>query len=341
MEQPHNEEGLKNHHYGDGSNFITITGKEYVDIFPAWDWQKIPGTTIVQQPALPHWNELAKKGLTDFVGGVTNGSYGAAAFDFACVHDPLKARKSWFFFDKEYVCLGAGIQSKADYPVVTTVNQCLLNGDVIIQTGKGRQTPLHGKHALNNVSWVWHDKVAYLFPEPVDINCNNTTQSGSWRSINHQAWATDELVKKDIFCLWFDHGPRPVKASYSYIVMPDVESKVVAAYNRKPAVEILSNTPELQAVRHKELQITQVVFYTAGEIQLSKDIKVEAKSPCLLMVMMNGKKVKSITVSDPSRKLKALEFIFTVGKKSTVIPVELITQDGYAGNSINVFNLPL
>ena len=73
VEVPHNEEGLKNHHFADGSNFLSRTGREYIDIFPVWDWQKIPGTTVVQKPALPHWNQIVKKGLTDFVGGVSNG----------------------------------------------------------------------------------------------------------------------------------------------------------------------------------------------------------------------------------------------------------------------------
>ena len=141
MEQPHNEEGIKNHHYSDGSNFVTRTGKEYFDIFPVWDWMKIPGTTITQKPAIPHWNQLAKKGLTDFVGGVTDGKYGAAAMDLCCVHDSLKARKSWFFFDNEYVCLGTGINTTEDFPVATTLNQCLLNKGVVVKT-KDRSTTL-------------------------------------------------------------------------------------------------------------------------------------------------------------------------------------------------------
>jgi chondroitin AC lyase len=41
-----------------------------------------PGTTVVQKPVLPHWNQIVKKGLSEFVGGVSNGSYGAATFDF-------------------------------------------------------------------------------------------------------------------------------------------------------------------------------------------------------------------------------------------------------------------
>jgi chondroitin AC lyase len=332
MEQPHNEEGLKNHHYGDGSTWITMTGKEYVDIFPAFDWQKIPGTTIVQQPALPHFNELAKKGLTDFVGGVTDGKYGAAATDFACVHDPLKARKAYFFFDKEFVCLGSAIQSKSEYPVVTTLNQCLLNGDVVIRTKQGLQAPAKGKHALNNVTSVWHDNVGYIFPEPTDLNCNNTTASGSWRSINHQAWATDAPVQKDIFCLWLDHGPRPRSASYAYIVAPAMKEKDIAAYSKKNAIEIISNTAALQAVHNKSLKLTEAVFYEPGEIKLWKDAALVVHQPCMIMVDMRSVKTK-ITVSDPTHKLDKIEM--TLKSKGGTAPLTIqLPKEGNAGSSV-------
>ncbi|HLR31055.1 MAG TPA: polysaccharide lyase family 8 super-sandwich domain-containing protein, partial [Fodinibius sp.] len=103
MEVPYNGEGLKNHHMGDGYNFITRTGEEYIHIFPVWDWQKIPGTTVVQKPSLPDPGEVQQAGLTGFAGGITDGMYGAAAFDFKSPIDPLEAHKSWFFFDEEFV----------------------------------------------------------------------------------------------------------------------------------------------------------------------------------------------------------------------------------------------
>jgi chondroitin AC lyase len=100
MEVPYNSEGLLNHHRGDGTNHISRTGVEYYDIAPVFDYQKIPGTTIMQKPALPAPEEIQKLGFTDFVGAVTDGFYGAAAFDFKSPHDPLCARKAWFFFDE-------------------------------------------------------------------------------------------------------------------------------------------------------------------------------------------------------------------------------------------------
>jgi chondroitin AC lyase len=164
MEEPYNEEGLKMHHLADGGNFLLRTGNEYGDVFPVWDWQKIPGTTVVQKPSLPPPNQIAKKGKSDFVGAASDGQFGVATFDFKSVHDSLTAHKSWFFFDKEYVCLGAGINAEADYPVATTINQCLLNKDVVAKSNAGTKTLQRGQHDLKGVSWIMHDSVAYLFP---------------------------------------------------------------------------------------------------------------------------------------------------------------------------------
>ncbi len=64
------------------------------------------------------------------MGAVTDGLYGAVGFDYISPHDFIKARKAWFFFDEEYVCLGAGIEARSGYPVATTLNQTLLKGEV-------------------------------------------------------------------------------------------------------------------------------------------------------------------------------------------------------------------
>ena len=352
MEEPHNEEGLKMHHFADGSNFISLTGKEYFDIFPVWDWQKIPGATIVQKPELPHWKQIAKKGLGDFTGAVTDGLFGAAVFDFKSVHDPLKARKAWFFFDREYVSLGTGISSEGTYPVFTTLNQCLLNKEVVVKSNTGKTSLNKGKHSLKNVSWVFHNGVAYLFPSATNVSLNNETATGNWRQINHQAWATEEPVQKDVFSLWIDHGTKPQNASYQYIVVPAIEASAIENYHKKSEIIILANTPELQAVQHKGLNRTEIVFYKAGSVKLPIGLIVTAQSPCMVMIKTAGKNIGQIAVSDPTQKLKSLQLSVNTPveakadhwnarwnqeKKSSVIQVDLPTE-GYAGQSV-VLNL--
>ena len=311
VEEPYNEEGLRNHHMADGANFLSRSGREYVDVFPVWDWQKIPGTTVVQRPSLPAPKEIAKKGQTDFAGAATDGEFGAAAFDFKSVHDPLSARKSWFFFDREYVCLGSAISSSAEYPVATTINQCLLHNNVVVKTGAGIQQLQKGSHALQDVSWVLHDSVAYLFPSPAAVHAGNETATGNWQQITHQASATDAPVQKELFTLWFDHGLQPRSAAYAYIVVPGAAQPLAEQYSKQSPVEILANTPELQAVQHKNLHISEVIFYRPGTIRLSGNTSLTAKHPCIVLIKMEGGKVKEIAVCDPTQKLASLQLQLT------------------------------
>ena len=311
MEQPYNGEGLMNHHRGDGTNYLSRTGNEYTDISPVYDWQKIPGTTILQKPSLPSENKIQKKGLTDFVGAVTDGKYGAAAFDFKSPHDPLAARKGWFFFDNEYVCLGAGISSDSKLEVVTTLNQCLLHNDVVMMSQGTKSVVRQGVHALEKVTWIFHDGTGYLFPEPQRLNLSNQTEKGSWFKINHQSDSPKEEITKDVFKLWLTHGQQPHNATYQYIVVPATSEKEMSLPGHHRRVEILSNTTALQAVKHPELGICEAIFYQPGEIQVLEGLKIGMEDPGVLLVKTVKGLLKKIVVADPTRKLEKLHLTIT------------------------------
>jgi chondroitin AC lyase len=348
VEEPHNEEGLKNHHLGDGANYVSLTGKEYFDIFPVWNWQMVPGTTAVQKPSLSPPKDIARQGLTDFVGGVSDGTYGAAAFDFKSPHDPLKARKAWFFFDDEYVCLGSGISSTAEYPVYTTLNQCLLDGPVRVRTRKEEVTLPKGSRVVSGVSWIAHGGVAYIFPEEQAIGIANEKVTGSWRDITHQVNSEAEPVTHDVFALWIDHGIRPSRARYAYTVVPRATLSALDAYAKNPPVSVLANNESAQAVLQAGLSRAAVVFYEAGKIKIGDQVVLRAESPCMVLVKITGKYIESLSVSDPSRKLEHLQLktsceikgsgdgwnaVWDKKEKSSLIDVDL-PRGGYAGKSV-------
>ncbi|GHT44017.1 chloramphenicol resistance protein [Bacteroidia bacterium] len=297
MEEPYNGEGLMNHHRGDGTNYLSLTGAEYFNLSPVYDWQKIPGTTVMQKPALPSETQIQKAGVMEYAGAVTDGTYGAVGFDFISPHDPLKARKSWFFFDSEYVCLGAGINSSGGLPVATTLEQCKLEGSV---TAGGQALP-QGEHPLDKAAWVFHANVGYIFPEPAKAVLSNGPQTGSWFRINRQTSSSKQELSMDVFKLWINHGARAANASYAYIVMPAATLEQVKAASANPNVEVLSNTPGLQAVWHKGLHILQAVFYKSGEITFGNGLKLAAGGPCILMCKLEGGNIREVSVSDPLR----------------------------------------
>jgi chondroitin AC lyase len=317
MEVGYNSEGLKNHHRGDGTNHISRTGDEYYDLAPVFDFQKVPGATILQKENMPAPGEIQKLGLTSFVGAVTDGKYGAVAFDFRSPHDPLIARKAWFFFDEEYVCLGTGISCRENLPVATALNQCLLRGDVTVSSANKKSLVPQGEKELQNVDWVFHDGIGYVFPEPVTVGLKNNAATGSWWDINKQTDSPKDEVKLDVFKLWLNHGEKPSEESYEYIVVPATSVEKMEQNNSKNSVEILSNTSELQTVKHTGLQMLQAVFYKAGEIQVSEKLKLVCDNPGIVMLKLNGEKVTGISVSDPNRELGKFHISISVKTEKT------------------------
>lgn len=303
MEQPYNSEGFLNHHRGDGTNHISVTADEYIGLAPVMDYQKIPGTTVMQKPEIPDSEELQKLGLTDFVGAASDGKYGAVAFDFKSPHDPLIARKAWFFFDNEYVCLGAGISCKnEDLSVTTTLNQCVLQGDVTVSSNGNNQQVKKGETELENVDWIFHNKVGYVFPKARSVQLKNNAETGSWYRINRQSDSPKDKIELDVFKLWVDHGKRPNDASYEYIVVPATTLTELSRNTSKNSIEILKNTAEVQAVWHNNLEMCEAVFYKAGQLEVSPTLNIDCATAGVLLIKTKAGKVSEITVSDPGRK---------------------------------------
>jgi chondroitin AC lyase len=339
MEEPYNGEGILNHHRGDGTNHLSLKGDEYFELAPVFDYQKIPGTTVMQKPALPPETQIQKPGVMDFVGAVTNGKYGAVGFDFVSPHDPLKARKAWFFFDSEYVCLGAGITSSGNLPVVTTLNQSRLEGDVTVGSGSSDRIIAKGERPIENPNWVFHRGVGYIFPTQTQVVLSNQAQTGSWFRISRQTSTSKTELSLDVFKLWVNHGSHANNAGYQYVVMPAATISQVKTAAANPQVQVLSNTSDLQAVWHEGLNILQAVCYRNGEIVFADGIRVTMDSPGILMVRNEGKNIKEISVSDPLRKLGKIHV--SVNRKIQVVSKEAYaTWNESTGLSEISFNLP-
>ena len=300
-----NGEGRRSHHLSEGATFIYVTGEDYADVFPVWDWRKIPGTTA-EQFELTDRTGIHFRGETPFVGGVSDGTYGLAAMDLK--RGELAAKKAWAFFDDVIVCLGAGITCTTDNPVVTSIDQ---------RRGDGRPATSHagtlspsGASPVEGVRWVHHDRVGYAFPVPTTIHVSQATRRGNWSDI---AASTDLPAEAEIFALHLDHGVRPSGAAYAYLVLPDVEAAEVEQRTR--AAEILKNAPTVQAVRHTGANTAAVAFWEASSIELGPNRRLAVDRPCLVLVREHTDGAISVTVSNPANE--SLTVNVTLGDVTT------------------------
>ena len=275
-----NGENLWGTYLSEGATCIRVLGNEYTDIFPVWEWDKIPGTTLPAGEVENH-NDWGVAGVADFVGGASDGRYGVMAYS---MNDyGVKAQKGWFMFDNEVVCLGAGIEAPGtDKEMFTTVNQCHLSGNVYLMGADGAAAKVEPGAALNQAvsGWVWHNKVAYYFPQSTPIHLKAANQQGRWSKINFNQ--SGEEVSMPVFNLSIPHGSKPQQASYAYIIVPGISSPtMLKAYDMQP-VEILSNTANLQAVYHKKLDIAEVIFYQPGKLTIGSTT-LSADKPCFMV----------------------------------------------------------
>lgn len=349
MEMPYNGPGKPTHHRADGTNYLMLKGDEYHNIWPVYDWQKISGTTVLQKPKLHGPQDIQKKGLTSFVGAVTDGLYGAVAFDFKSPHDGVEAKKSWFFFDEEYVCLGTDIRSEVKLPVASTINQTLLRGAVtIMQDGKQSVLP-EGNRKLEKLKWVHHNQIGYLFPSPATLELSNQVATGTWASITDQKNISSALVEEPVFNLWYNHGNSPANASYQYIVVPAVDATAFATSSADDRqIQILSNTGSVQAVWHGKKQMLQSAFYRAGTLQVKPGMQVRLDSQGMVMLKTIGDRINVVTVADPSRLLQRMNLTLNgiykvkkdgiicvpdMSKKETLLIIDL-PQGVWSGSSV-------
>ena len=83
-----NAENQLGAHLADGAAYTMVSGTEYHEIFPVWDWRKVPGVLARQEHQVAPACHYEGLGATDFVGGleINATAGGMVAMDFA--HGP-------------------------------------------------------------------------------------------------------------------------------------------------------------------------------------------------------------------------------------------------------------
>lgn len=290
-------------HQYDGDNFVTK------NINVAY---RIPGTTedARERVARSIGYSLSPHSTNSYAGSMQiEDKYILAAMDFVSYNyegedtkpddsdyggsmpphkNDLRAKKAWFCFDDEIVCLGAGITSTMDSPVHTTVDhKRIVTDELGIYTDKDGKMPAGTYEKLNTgATWVLMEgHCGYAFPWGGEVSV--------------QRYTSESANNQDFFEIGIDHGKNPTDATYAYAILPYASQKKIDTYAKNPDVEILSNTKAVQAVCERGLNIKCFAFYEAAGVA---GVKVDA--PCLLTLTAD-----TVCVSDPTHELERLVIV--------------------------------
>lgn len=336
-----NDENRFGWHQNNGMTYIYDEDKQYTENY--WNTVnplRLPGTTVVPVnigTGKPDGSGFAQGGdfcsKESWVGGTSIGNYGVSGMSFSgetqgiagdapvSYAPDLKGKKSWFMFDDEIVCLGAGITNKnMELPVETTIenkklrkdgsNQLLVNGEKTeipvkeanVKELVERTADISGT-SFEQVNWAHLEGnqsvgTGYYFPEEnTEIQVRRGQTTGSWKDVGtFEGESTENYLE-----MWVDHGQNPENASYSYVLLPETSAEETENYAQAPKVTILENSSEVQAVRHETLKITGINFWQ--EQGGSVDGITSDKAASVMLQETEQGTVK-VSVSDPTMKNK-------------------------------------
>lgn len=336
-----NDENRFGWHQNNGMTYIYDEDKQYTENY--WNTVnplRLPGTTVVPVnigTGKPDGSGFAQGGdfcsKESWVGGTSIGNYGVSGMSFSgetqgiagdapvSYAPDLKGKKSWFMFDDEMVCLGAGITNKnMELPVETTIenkklrkdgsNQLLVNGEKTeipvkeanVKELVERTADVSGT-SFEQVNWAHLEGnqsvgTGYYFPEEnTEIQVRRGQTTGSWKDVGtFEGESTENYLE-----MWVDHGQNPENASYSYVLLPETSAEETENYAQAPKVTILENSSEVQAVRHETLKITGINFWQEQGGSIDGITSDKAASVMLQEIEQGTVKV---SVSDPTMKNK-------------------------------------
>ena len=212
---------------------IMRNGNEYCNINPVWDYSRIPGTTSrieTDEQLLSHRKWWERPLPNDHAGGKQNGCR-AVIYELA-EHGDIKTLAADFAFEHGFVCLGTEIQGEN---VNTTVDQCLLQGDVITE---------------NNC--IIHNGIRYSPLDNTQIDTVIQTQQGSWH--RNSIALSDEPIRMDVLTLSINHSEND-RCRYAYMIS--------SADKEAPNVEVIRNDGDVQAIRLPDGDIMAVFHHTS------------------------------------------------------------------------------
>ena len=259
-----NGENMDSFYSADGVMLTMTEGDEYEDIFPTWDWRKLPGTTVREGSGpTPAVDPTRARNETAHVGGLPTKKVLAATMELR--RDSLSAFKSVFFFKDIAVNLGCGIRSSVPGNATTSLEQNYLRDDFTM--GRG---------------FVYNAGKGYRTLDGKGVSVSTNSQFGRWNRMDPQL--PDTTVCNQVFSVCVLHEEEalhsPEGDTYAYEVIPGKISKV-ARFARKNPVTILSNNEVCQAVKYKG--VTAAVFHKAGSVSDGKET-FSADSPCIIVI---------------------------------------------------------
>lgn len=124
--------------------------------------------------------------------------------------ESLRAKKSYFAFDDEFIVLNAGVNSTDDHTIISTVENRKLESESqeLLIDGKAYSEALNVESSIADAKWALlkagseENNIGYYFPGKQRIYVEKESREGCFKDINKNG--SDKKVSKTYAEIWFD-----------------------------------------------------------------------------------------------------------------------------------------
>jgi hyaluronate lyase len=318
-------------YHGDGMIYIYTDGYEYNSVYFNWgNPYLLPGTTVNTAKRYSRNIYPMLMNSSAYAGGTAQGKY--AAVGYVLGYDPDKAfasntyvekndtmitaRKSYFLFDNEIVCVGSGINDFSNDRVLTVVeNRYWREGDVLYIDGVQMNAPATVQTEISARTMHFTNMGGYVF---LDSDGNYDGATVKYQKATHGVYEYYDTApgstarpKENFLEIVIDHGVGDgnVEADkYVYAYLPESTVAETEAYFQDPDVALLAHRTSVHAVLEKTLGIVALNAFDAENTevvsinsQYTPVKKITVNGTVSVMISTNERGETTVTVSDPTQ----------------------------------------
>ena len=286
------------YYLGQGDLFTYETGAEYYDVYSAWDWQLIPGTTVIPGYRQLESSQLGVRGNKTFVGGASDGWVGTTAMDYTDPRGGLTYRKAWFFLDDSMIVTTEILENPSSSPAVTVLQNQNSLGPALVD----------GKEASGNVTGqtMWHDGDGYLaYGAPFKLDIFNGQVLGNWSDLSTSTAPPENI---SLFS-----ATAEVSGKQSFAIYPNSTSDIVLQQAGNPSMRPLNLSDGVWGVAGQ--QRLSLVFWPDSNLKATVDLgdvglgdgqlEITTDTPHILLMAWSGAKMV-VTVAEPAQTAENL-----------------------------------
>lgn len=252
--------------------------------------------------------------------------------------------KSWFIMNDKIVFVGSDIGDSLGRDVTTTIDNRMSDENAEISiTAKDSSGKTVGTEngVINDLKWLSYNdtslntNIGYYFPENSEVTISTEISTQNQKDIRNVSSQKDNIITQKYFTMTFEHGNQS-GSDYSYIVIPNADSKQMEAYSANPDVTILENSKNIHAVRDDKNKIIAINFFEAGESS-----GVKSSSP-VSMLMKKSDNTVTVALSDPLFTQKQVKLVLNIPNASIASSDERITakcENDYVELTLNADEL--